>query len=134
MCLSLPLCGPALAEEKAKTTLLRPDSRKSFQRGQEIIGKLSALTKEETAKFDIGAYRGEVVTFIGGSAPPGGTNDLVMAGGYYLRIVNPQNKDLRPHSVWWEGEVTGTILQVLPKNKIIVIEVQEKDWVVRQTG
>jgi hypothetical protein len=74
------------------------------------------------------------VAFVGGGAPPGGTNDLITEGGFYLRVVNKQGKDLRPHSVWWEVMVCGEILQVLPENKLIVLEVDEKDWVVLQTG
>jgi hypothetical protein len=59
---------------------------------------------------------------------------LVTEHGFYLRVVNKEGKDLRPHSVWWEVLVCGKILQVLPENKIIVIEVDESGWLVLQTG
>ena len=67
-------------------------------------------------------------------APPGATNDILTTDGYYLRIVTKGGKDLRPKSVWWEALVCGKVLQVLPENKIIVLEVAEKDWIVGDTG
>ena len=74
------------------------------------------------------------MAFVGGVAPPGGSNDLLTSGGVYLRIVTHGNKDLRPQAVWWEVIVRGEIQQVLLENKIIVIEVAEKDWTILQTG
>jgi hypothetical protein len=96
----------------------------NYRRGKEIIHKLSSLSRDDTRKFDVTAYRGERVAFIGGGA----TNDLITNDGFYLRIVNPSNKDLRPHSVSFGAIICEKILQVLPENKIIVIEVIEKDW------
>ena len=110
-----------------------PTLRAGLKRGQEIVGKLSALSSKQVDDFDVTAFRDEIVEFVGGGAPPGATNDLLIEGGYYLRVVTPQNKDLRPHSVLWEVHVKGKILQVLPKHKIIVLQVQEKDWYVLQT-
>jgi len=99
----------------------------SYKRGHEILLELSRLSPEQHEKVDIAKYRGERIAVVGGSAPPGATNDLVTDGGFYLRVVNPKGKDLRPPS---PGSVLirGTILQVLPKNKIIVIKVSNKDW------
>jgi len=91
------------------------------------------LNSEELARLEISAYRGEKVAFVGSTAPPGGTNDLVTDDGYYLRLVTPTGKDLRPQATLWEVMVCGKILQVLPENKIIVIEVTEKDWKVLAT-
>jgi len=110
-----------------------PGMRDELKRGREIIRELSALPPEQTEKYDVTAFRDAVVTFIGGTAPPAATNDLLIEGGYYLRVVNPRQKDLRPHAVAWEVVVKGKIMQVLPKHKIIVLEVQEKDWFVLQT-
>lgn len=106
----------------------------NYRRGKEIIHKLSSLSRDDARKFDVTAYRGERVAFIGGGAPPGATNDLITNDGFYLRVVNPGNKDLRPHSVWFGAIICGQILQVLPENKIIVIEIIEKDWSVLDTG
>ena len=106
----------------------------NLSRGKEIVQELAALSPEGLEKVDITAYRGERVAFVGGGAPPGGSNDLVTEHGFYLRVVNKSGKDLRPHSVWWEVMICGKILQVLPKNKIIVIELDEKDWKIIQTG
>ncbi len=106
----------------------------SYKKGVEIRQKLAALRPQDQEKADIAIYRGERVAFVGGGAPPGSTNDLMTSGGFYLRVVNKEGKDLRPQSVVWEVLVCGNILQVLPANKIIVIEVAEKDWIVLATG
>ena len=106
----------------------------NLKRGHEIVQKLASLSPGELEKVKISAYREERVAFVGVGAPPGGTNDLVTESDFYLRVVNPSGKDLRPQSVWWEVMICGKILQVLPKNKIIVIEVDENDWRITQTG
>jgi len=97
------------------------------------VQKLAAKSPEESQKVEINAYRGERVAFAGVGAP-GGSNDLVTEHGFYLRVVNRSGKDLRPQSVWWEVMICGKILQVLPENKIIVIEVEDKNWKIIQTG
>jgi hypothetical protein len=104
----------------------------SYKEGKEIIEKLTSWNKKEA--LDIGMYRDEEVTLVGVGAPPGSTNDLVTEKGFYLRVVTKKGKDLRPHSVWWEVMIHGKILQVLPENKIIVIEIKDEDWVIIQTG
>src|SRR5262249_17835026 len=78
-----------------------------YKRGGAILKKLSSLGPEDQKKLSSGAYRGERVAFVGGGAPPGGTNDLITGEGFYLRIVNKEGKDLRPHAVWWEILVCG---------------------------
>ncbi len=99
----------------------------SYNRGHEILSELLRLSPEQQKKMDIAAYRGERIAVVGGSAPPGATNDLVTDGGFYLRVVNPKGKDLHPPS---PGNVMirGTIMQVFPQNKIIIIKVSNKDW------
>jgi len=99
-----------------------------YKRGKEIISSLSHLSAEELKKIDIARYCGENVAFVGRGA--GATNDLVTEEGFYLRVVNPKGKDLRPHSVSWGVLVHGRVLQVLAQNKIILIEVRDKDWIV----
>jgi len=107
----------------------------NYNRGRAIVKELSVSRSEDPKKkTDIAAYRGERVAFVGAVAPSGGTNDLITEEGFYLRLVNKEGKDLRPHSCWWEVLVCGEIWQVLPENKIIVIEVAEKDWIILQTG
>ncbi len=105
----------------------------NYNKGKEILLKLSHLGPEQQKKYDIAAYRGEQVVFVGGSAPPGATNDLVTEGGFYLRVVNPGGRDLRPPSAAWTVLVRGEVLQVLPQNKIIVIKVLRNDWDVIMT-
>jgi len=104
-----------------------------YKRGAEILRSLTDAAKANR-KVEIEAFRGEKVAFIGGGAPPGGSNDLLTSGGFYLRVINPQHKDLRPHSACWEVMVRGEVRQVLLDNKIIVIEVVEKVWMILQTG
>jgi hypothetical protein len=105
----------------------------NYTRGKEILLELSRLSPEQQKNADIAAYRGEQVAFAGGSALSGPTNDLVTQRGFYLRVVTPHGRDLRPHSVMWTVLVRGKVLRVLPQNKIIVIEVLRKDWHVLDT-
>jgi len=106
---------------------------KSFNNGQRILKEISAMHQAKK-KIDIAEYRGEKVSFIGGGAPPGVTNDLLIEQGYYVRIVTPDGKDLRPHSAWWEVLIQGEILQVFPEHKIIVLKIVHDGWKVIQTG
>ena len=106
--------------------------KSELERGHHIVESLAALSgKEKNIEFT--GYRGERVAFVGGGAP-GGMNDLLIEGGFYLRVVNPHGKDLRPQAVWWNAIVCGTIIQVFPENKIIVITVDEKNWRTLDTG
>jgi hypothetical protein len=106
----------------------------NFNRGQAILREIVS-TAGKAKSFDVTAYRGENVAFTGAGAPPGGTDDLITDAGFYLRVINPAGKDLRPKNVMWaEVMICGKILQVFPENKIIVIEVDEKDLKVLQTG
>ena len=98
-----------------------------------MITELSGLSSEEIAEYDVAAFRGQKVAFYAGAARPGGTNDLVTELGFYIRVVNPQNADLRPHSVVWAVLVVGEVQQVLPHNKLIVLEVKTQDWQVLET-
>ena len=99
-----------------------------YENGQRILTQLSALTAEEAKVLPVDSYRGEKVTLGGGGAPPGSTNDLITPDGYYVRVVNVENKDLRPQAVAWSVIVLGEIRQVLPHNRIIVIDVDEKNY------
>ena len=106
---------------------------KSFNNGRRILKEISD-NNQAKKKIDIAAFRGEKVSFVGGGAPPGATNDLLIEQGYYVRIITPDGKDLRPNSVWWEVLIQGEILQVYPEHKIIVLKIVPEDWKVIQTG
>jgi len=105
-----------------------------FKCGADMLRVLSALSAVEKRKLDGSAFRGKRVAFCGAGAPPGATNDLVTREGFYLRILNEQSKDLRPTAAAWTVLVCGKVLQVLPENNIIVIEVSAKDWIVLETA
>ena len=107
--------------------------RKEFKRGRLMVRELTRLDPKGRRNYDVAALRGQLVAFVAAAAPPGGTNDLVTGGGFYLRVVNPQKKDLRPHAVSWSAIVRGKILQVLPENNIIVLEVETEDWITLDT-
>ncbi|HWB59443.1 MAG TPA: hypothetical protein VG733_08125 [Chthoniobacteraceae bacterium] len=102
-----------------------------YQLGTKIIEDLSNMKPADMDKFDIKSYRGVKVTFYGSTAPPGATNDLFTLRGYYIRVVNAH--DLRPRAVAWDVLVSGTILQVIPQNKVIVLKVNDEDWKIVQT-
>lgn len=106
----------------------------NFNNGQAILQSLSDLNGQQMKDFDIATHRGKMVAFVAAAAPPGATNDLVVEGGYYLRVVNADGKDWRPHAAAWTVLVNGTILQVLPENKIVVVQVEKPEhWVVLDT-
>lgn len=97
----------------------------NYTRGQEIIRKLSALSPEQVRQVKFNAYRGEVVAFMTGDALPG-IGDKMTTGGFYLRLFYQKGKEPSLHYILPGSIVRGTILQVLPENKIIVIEVDEE--------
>lgn len=105
----------------------------NYTRGREIIRELSALSPEQGHKLKFSAYRGEKVAFVGVDAPPG-VGDRYTESGFYLRVVYRKGKEPPQHPPykWSEMLLRGTILQVLPENKIIVIEVDEEQII--QTG
>ncbi len=121
-------CQPSGREDKPKEAspyakILEEEGwLRYFKRGATIIDELSTVRPDGARKLDITAYRGERVAYVGGGAPPGSSNDLIMDNGFYLRIVNTQGKDLRPRSVLWEILVCGEVLQVFAENKLIVLE------------
>jgi len=102
------------------------------RRGAEILRAVAEAAAPHR-KLDIAAYRGEKVAFLGGTAPPGGSSDLLTWDGFYLRVVNPENRDLRPQAVAWEAMVRGVILQVFVENRIIVLRAAGKDYVILDT-
>jgi hypothetical protein len=132
-------CATSQPKQAAETVSSEDRIAKSFgweddlNRGQKMINVLSGLRPQALAKVEVSAYRGERVAFDGVAAPPGASNDLITANGFYLRVINRARKDLRPQSVAWEVMVRGKILQVLPESRIIVIEVNESDWRIIQT-
>ena len=94
--------------------------------------ELSALSPEQRQKIKVGAYRGEKVAVVGIDAPPG-IGDRRTEDGLYLRVLYRKGKEppVRDY-IWSESMLRGTILQVLPENKIIVIEIDEEQII--QTG
>lgn len=127
--------SPVTEEAKVKEEVAKARAWFPYlNRGREIANEIARLTPEKLPEVKVSAYRGERVAFMGVTALPGASNDLLTKDGLYLRVVNPAGKDLRPRSLWWEVMVCGKILQVLPRNKVIVIEVKEEDWQIVQTG
>jgi hypothetical protein len=115
-------------ESKAELIAKQNDQVESFHDGLVILRELS-----ESDKVDIKAYRGKRISLLGSAAIPGGTNDLQTDGGYYIRVVNKGNKDLRPHSTFWTVFITGTVSQILKENKIIILTIDDENWRVVET-
>ncbi len=120
------------AEERA---LLMAETRgwlTELKRGRAILQELSALSGAKLENTPIAAYGGQRVAFIGTGM---WEHDLFTVKGFYLRLLTPAGRDLRPQTgMWYEVLVRGRILGVLAKNRIIVIEVNENDWQLVQTG
>jgi len=101
----------------------------NYTRGREIIRELAAVSPEHREKPWTDKYRGEKVAFPGATAPPG-TEDLLIEGGFYLRVLYAEGKRPAPrHYIWYEIMVRGTILRVYPANSLIVIEVDEEQLI-----
>ena len=101
----------------------------NYTRGREIIRELSRVSPERREKPWTDKYRGETVAFAGATAPPG-TEDLLTEGGFYLRVLYPKGKEPGPRGyIWHEIMVRGTILRVYPANSLIVIEVDEEQFI-----
>ena len=106
---------------------------KQHEQARDIIRFLSSLSEEDSDNLDVSAFRGLRVAFQGTGAPPGATNDLITSEGFYIRVVNPAGRDLRPHCVSWSVWVSGIVMQVFAMNKLIVLEVSEQDWEIGDT-
>ena len=121
--------------EAELSALLAPDPKlqANLKRGEEIMAEILEMSPGE-ARLNSGKYRDEIVAISGFVAGTGGTNDLQTEQGIYVRVVNPQRKDLRPQAAWWSATVTGSIQVVIPENRIIVLEVEEEGWLQGQTG
>jgi len=98
----------------------------NYTRGQEIIRELTSLSPEQARQLKYSAYRGEDVAFMTADALPG-IGDRATTGGFYLRLIYQKGKEPGPRPyIWSASMVRGKILQVLPTNKIIVIEVSDE--------
>ncbi len=104
---------------------------KELLQGQKLINMLKENNKPQGISRN--TCRDEMVAFVGSAAPTGGTNDLFAHEGCYLRVINPEGKDLRPHAVYWTVIVRGKVQTVFPENKIIVMEVKAEDWKILET-
>lgn len=105
-----------------------------LRRGAAVVAKLSDVKQNDSGKVNVSAYRGSTVALVGSCAPPGATNDLITEDGFYLRIVTVKTRDLRPHATWWKVMVRGRIMEVLPRNRIVVIELDGDGWFILETG
>ena len=101
-----------------------------YDLGQNIIADIA----ESNEPWDIAEHRGLSVSFFATVAPPGATIDLLTHDGIYIRVVSSSDVDLRPKSVTWTALVKGKVLQILKEHKIIVIEIEERDWIVLDTS
>ena len=68
------------------------------------------------------------VTFCGGSR--GATADIITYGGTYIRVICRGGYDPRPKSTTFCALVTGRIVTVYPKHRVVVLEVKESDYLV----
>ena len=125
----LSVCISAAENEDGGASIAKEYSKqKSYDAGLKFLADIT-----KPGKIEIGAHQNLVVSFMGWGAVPGATNDLAIANGYYVRIINKNGNDLRPKSVMWNVFVTGEILQVISDNKIIILKIADDDWHVIQT-
>jgi hypothetical protein len=101
---------------------------REWDRGAAIIKGLESLSEEQRKSYDVSAFRGETVAFVGGAAPWGGPLDLRTLHGYDLRVKDKGGSMRGPQALSWSAEVRGKIMQVLPVNRMIVLDVEDRHW------
>jgi hypothetical protein len=96
-----------------------------YSRGRKIIRELSSLSPAQASNLQVNGYHREEVAFLG--IGPTGVGDLLTEGGFYLRVVDAPGftSNLKGGS-WREVLVKGVIGMVIPKNKIIILEVHDE--------
>jgi len=95
---------------------------------------LTAMISEDAQrKTNVQALIGSQVVFVGGTAPPGGSANLMVWTNVLLEVQIRPARDVRPHSVVWTSEVLGTLESVDFQKRVIHIQAKPEDWIVRET-
>jgi len=94
---------------------------------------LSAVRAGDSqSKTNVQALIGSQVVFAGGAAPPGGNANLMVSSNVVLEVQIRPARDVRPHSVFWVAEVSGTLKGVDFKKRVIHIIAKPEDWRARE--
>lgn len=119
-----PVTNPSSAETSAFPPPLRfTHCAVALQNGSNIV---KCIESGDSAKAR--HLIGKPVALYGGTAPPGGTADLVLDGGILLKIELDPPKDVRPHAAIWAAWVLGNVTGVDVKKKVIRIKAKPDDW------
>jgi hypothetical protein len=94
--------------------------------GQIVLSAIhSGVSQSQT---NIQALIGSPVVFIGSAAPPGGNANLMVSSNVVLEVEIRPARDVRPHSVFWDAEVFGTLKSVDFEKRVIHIQARPEDW------
>ena len=80
------------------------------------------------SKTNVQALIGSQVVFAGGAALPGGNADLLVSSNVVLKVQIRPSRDVRPHSVFWVAEVSGTLKSVDFEKRTIHIVAKPENW------
>ena len=116
---------PKLLLTAAETIVANMRAEELWERGQQLEKALS--NRVPGTPFDEKKFLGKEVVLLGGCVPPGSLPDLKTYGGVYIRISSKEDTDLRPHAVTWTSLVVGKVIAIHPENRIVVLEISDKD-------
>jgi hypothetical protein len=96
--------------------------------GQAVVSAVCSGSSQTNTQ----ALTGSPVVFIGGAAPPGGNANLTVWSNVVVEVEIRPARDVRPHSVYWEAEVLGTLKSVDFQKRVIHIWAKPDDWRARR--
>jgi len=107
------------------------DDEQLVKNGQVVLaGLTSAVSGEQEAAK---AIVGREAIFVGSALPPGANADLLLDKNIVLHIEMNPDRDVRPHAVSWEAQVSGTVKALDFKNRTIYIVTSPDKWQIRET-
>ena len=116
------LAASAFADDTTKPYFFT--NQIAVSNGQAVVSAVCS----GSSQTNIQALIGSPVVFIGGAAPPGGNANLTVWSNVVVEVEISPARDVRPHSVYWEAEVLGSLKSVDFQKRIIHIRAKPDDW------
>lgn len=146
--LELGPAGPVVVDLEQGTMPTKPANTKDGASAQPLRRSAGPGAESEASKIGAGLltliqasaqdegltrFIGKRAAFEGGTAPPGGNADLMVAEGVRLHVLIIPYRDVRPQAVCWNASVVGVITAVDAKKKVITVQAKSEDFVVLET-
>ena len=98
----------------------------AFTNGQSVLS--AVRSGDAQSKTNVLALIGSPIVFIGSAAPPGGNANLMVWSNVVVEVEIRPARDVRPHSVFWTAEVSGTLKSIDFEKRVIRIRAKPEDW------